>query len=160
MKLATFNANSIRVRQNAILGWLKTQEPDILCVQETKVQDHEFPKVPFEEAGYGVHFRGMKSYNGVAILSREKPQSVTLGLGGETDADEPRLAHARFKDFSVINTYIPQGYLIESPKYAYKLEWFTRLRRYFEKNFSPKDPVIWCGDLNVAPRDIDVHHPE
>jgi len=160
MKLATFNANSIRVRQNAILGWLKSRQPDILCVQETKVQDHEFPRQPFEDAGYGVHFRGMKSYNGVAILSREKPKSVTYGLGDAPEADEPRLAHARFKNFSVINTYIPQGYLIESPKYAYKLEWFKRLRRYFEKNFSPADPVIWCGDLNVAPRDIDVHHPE
>lgn len=160
MKLATFNANSVRMRQNTILGWLKSQQPDVLCLQETKVQDHEFPRQPFEEAGYHVNFRGMKSYNGVAVLSRLKPDSITYGLGDGPEADEPRLAHARFPGFSVVNTYIPQGYLLESPKYAYKLEWFRRLRRYFETNFSSKDPLIWCGDMNVAPRDIDVHHPE
>src|SRR4029077_20038185 len=86
--------------------------------------------------------------------------SVRFGLGDGPEADEPRLAHAEFKGFSVINTYIPQGYLLESPKYAYKLEWFKRLRRYFETHFSPSDPVLWCGDMNVAPRDLDVHHPE
>src|SRR5579864_2994344 len=130
MKLATFNANSIRVRQNAILAWLKSHQPDILCVQETKVQDHEFPRQIFEEAGYKVNFRGMKSYNGVAILSREKPKSVTFGLGDASEADEPRLAYAAFKGFSVVNTYVPQGYLLESPKYAYKLKWFERLRKF------------------------------
>jgi exodeoxyribonuclease-3 len=160
VKLATFNANSVRMRQKAIVEWLKAQQPDILCLQETKVQDHDFPRQPFEEAGYIVNFRGMKSYNGVAILSRQKPESVEYGLKDAPDADEPRLAHAQFQGFSVVNTYIPQGYLLESPKYAYKLEWFKRLHRFFEKHFSPQDPVIWCGDMNVAPRDMDVHHPE
>jgi len=160
MKLATFNANSVRMRQNAILDWLNQHHPDVLCLQETKVQDHEFPRESFEEAGYHLNVRGMKSYNGVAILSREKPDSISYGLGDLPEADEPRLACARFGGFSVINTYIPQGYLLESPKYAYKLEWFKRLRTYFEKHFSPKDPVLWCGDMNVAPRDMDVHHPE
>jgi len=160
MKLATFNANSLRMRLNVILGWLKSHQPDVLCIQETKVQDHEFPIQAFEGSGYYVNFRGMKSYNGVAILSRAKPISVVYGLADHPEADQPRLAHAAFDGFSVINTYIPQGYLLESPKYAYKLEWFKRLRRYFDKNFSPNDRVIWCGDMNVAPRDLDVHHPE
>jgi exodeoxyribonuclease-3 len=160
MKLATFNANSVRMRQTAILDWLTLRQPDILCLQETKVQDHEFPRQPFEEAGYHLEIRGMKSYNGVAILSREKPESVRFGLGDGPDADEPRLICAKFNGISIINTYIPQGYLLESPKYAYKLEWFKRLKAYFEKHFSTKDPVIWCGDMNVAPRDMDVHHPE
>ncbi len=160
MKLATFNANSIRMRQNAILDWLQQHQPDVLCVQETKVQDHQFPQEPFDEAGYYVAFRGMKSYNGVAILSRTKPESVRFGLGDGPDSDEPRLAHAQFAAFSVVNTYIPQGHLLESPKYAYKLEWFKRLRTYFAKHLKPDDPVIWCGDMNVAPRDLDVHHPE
>ena len=160
MRLATFNANSIRVRQKAVLEWLKMHQPEVLCLQETKVQDPQFPRAAFEEAGYGAYFRGMKSYNGVAILSRQVPDAVLFGLGDGPESDEPRLAHARYQGFSVINTYIPQGYLIESPKYAYKLEWFKRLRRYFEKNFKPSDPVLWCGDLNVAPRDLDVHHPE
>ncbi len=87
MKLATFNANSIRVRQNAILGWLKAHQPDVLCVQETKVQDHEFPKQPYEDAGYHVNFRGMKSYNGVAILSRKKPESIYYGVDESPEGD-------------------------------------------------------------------------
>ena len=160
MKLATFNANSIRMRQGAIVEWLKAHKPDVLCIQETKVQDPDFPHQPFEDAGYQVNFRGMKSYNGVAILSLEKPLDVSFGLGDGPESDEPRLARAQFKRFSVVNTYVPQGFEIDSPKYAYKLEWYKRLRRYFEKNFSPKDPLIWCGDVNVAPRDLDVHHPE
>ncbi len=92
MKLGTFNANSVRIRQNTILAWLKQHEPDVLCLQETKVQDHEFPRQPFEDAGYHVNFRGMKSYNGVAILSRTEPESVTYGLGDAPESDEPRLA--------------------------------------------------------------------
>ena len=160
MKLATFNANSIRMRQGAIVEWLKKHKPDVLCLQETKVQDPVFPRQPFEDAGYHVNFRGMKSYNGVAILSREKPEAVRFGLGDGLEPDEPRLAQARFKGFTVVNTYVPQGFEIESPKYAYKLEWYKRLGRYFEMNFSPQDPLIWCGDMNVAPRDLDVHHPE
>src|SRR2546430_17579645 len=102
MKLATFNANSIRVRQQAILSWLKAHQPDLLCLQETKVQDHEFPREPFEAAGYHVNFRGMKSYNGVAILSRQKPDSIVYGFGDAPDSDEPRLALARYPAFSVI----------------------------------------------------------
>src|ERR1035437_2041374 len=96
MKLATFNANSLRVRLGTILGWLKTHQPDVLCIQETKVQDHEFTIQAFEGTGYHVNFRGMKSYNGVAILSRNKPEFVRYGLGEGLDADEPRLAHAHF----------------------------------------------------------------
>ena len=160
MKVATYNANSVRMRLEIILGWLKKHQPDVLCLQETKVQDPEFPLQAFEGSGYGVYFRGMKSYNGVAILSRAKPESVTFGFGEGDSPDEPRLAHARFKTFSIVNTYIPQGHLLESPKYAYKLEWFKRLRRYFETNLSTHTPALWVGDMNVAPRDLDVHHPE
>lgn len=160
MKIATFNANSIRMRVDPILRWLDKNNPDVLCVQETKVQDHQFPLEAFQESGYRVAYKGMKSYNGVAIFSKDKPNEVRFGLGDGPEADEPRLACARFDDFSVVNTYVPQGYLIDSPKYAYKLEWYQRLRKFFESNFKPTDPVIWCGDMNVAPRDLDVHHPE
>ncbi len=148
------------MRQPIILEWLKAQKPDVLCVQETKVQDHQFPLQPFEEAGYYVAFKGMKSYNGVAIMSKVKPESVSFGLKDGPEADEPRLAYAQFANFSVVNTYVPQGYLLESPKYAYKLEWYKRLKSFFTSHFSAKDNLIWCGDMNVAPRDLDVHHPE
>ena len=160
MKLATFNVNSLRKRLPIVLPWLRDHAPDVLCLQETKVQDHEFPLAAFEGSGYHVNYRGMKAYNGVAILSREKPQAVHYGLKDGPEADEPRLARADFKNFSVINTYIPQGYLIDSPKYAYKLEWYKRLRNYFDRHFSPKDNVLWCGDMNVAPEAQDVHSPE
>jgi exodeoxyribonuclease-3 len=160
MKIATYNANSIRKRLPIVLPWLKKHQPDMLCVQETKVQDHEFPLSAFEDSGYFVSYRGMKSYNGVAILSREKPDEVTFGLNDDPEPDAARFAHARFGKLSVLNTYIPQGFLLESPKYAYKLKWFKRLRDYFEKNLTPEQSVLWVGDMNVAPRDLDVHHPE
>jgi len=160
MKIATFNANSLRKRIGIVLGWLTDHRPDILCIQETKVQDHEFPREALEASGYYIAFRGMKSYNGVALLSREKPNQVLFGLDDSDEPDEARLLRADFKDFSVINTYIPQGYLIDSPKYAYKLKWYSRLKKYFERHFSPSDSVLWCGDMNVAPEHIDVHAPE
>lgn len=160
MKIATYNANSIRMRIPAILSWLDKHNPDVLCVQETKVQDHEFPQEAFSESGYYVSFRGMKSYNGVAIFSRVKPEKIRFGLSDGTDSDEPRMAHVTIDGIDIINTYIPQGYLIESPKFQYKLGWFRRLRHYFDSNLNPLQHVLWVGDMNVAPRDIDVHHPE
>jgi exodeoxyribonuclease-3 len=103
----------------------------------------------------------MKSYNGVALFSRVPPTKVRYGFDeNASEQDQARFLHATWPDFSVVNTYIPQGYLIDSPKFAYKLEWFKRLRAYFEKNHLPEHPMIWCGDMNVAPRDLDVHHPE
>ena len=160
MKIATYNANSIRKRLPIVLNWLKTHQPDILCVQETKVQDSEFPLPAFDTCGYHVTFRGMKGYNGVAVFSRKKPEEIRFGLSDGPEADEPRLAHVVIDGIPIINTYVPQGYLIDSPKYAYKLKWFERLHRYFEKNISAKEAVLWVGDMNVAPRDLDVHHPE
>jgi exodeoxyribonuclease III len=160
MKIATFNANSLRKRLPIVLDWLEKQNPDVLCVQETKVQDSEFPLPELAPSGYEVTFRGMKSYNGVAVLSRKNPESVRAGLDDGGEPDEPRLLHVVIDGIPIINTYVPQGFEIDSPKYAYKLEWFKRLRRYFEKHLSPDKPAIWCGDLNVAPRPMDVHSPE
>jgi exodeoxyribonuclease-3 len=172
LKIATYNVNSIRMRLAVVLGWLSAQKPDILCLQETKVQDSEFPKDAFAGTGYYVHFRGMKAYNGVAILSRREPTQVTYGLADHpektaqltgksyVEADETRFCHAVFDKIHILNSYVPQGYQIDSPKYAYKLEWFKRLRHYFDSHFTGHQPVLWCGDLNVAPRDMDVHSPE
>lgn len=159
MKIATFNVNSIRSRMEAVLGWLGEHQPDILCLQETKVQDHEFPHHPIEAAGYHVHFRGMKSYNGVAILSKKKPDTVSFGLVDEP-RDEPRLAYAKFGQVHVVNTYVPQGRDIDHEMYRYKIDWFRRLRSYFDRHFNNLDKVIWLGDLNVAELPIDVYNPE
>lgn len=159
MKIATYNANSIRLRMPILLKWLETHQPDVLCVQETKVQDHDFPREAIESAGYQVVFKGQKSYNGVAILSKHPLKDVAYGLDDGGPADEPRLITAVVGKVNIVNTYVPQGYLPDTDKYVYKLEWFKRLRAYFERHFKPTDLVVWVGDLNVAPEAIDVYDP-
>lgn len=159
MKIATFNCNSVRSRLDTVLRWLADQTPDILCLQETKVQDADFPAAAFTDAGWHVVFKGEKSYNGVAIVSKQPADEVSFGLDGEPK-DEPRLVHARFGALHVLNTYVPQGREIDHPMYAYKLEWFARLTRYLQKRFNAATPLLWCGDLNVARHPIDVSSPE
>ncbi len=160
MKIATFNVNSIRKRLEIVLDCLDRHKPDVLCLQETKVQDTEFPVLPFVEAGYHVAYRGMKGYNGVATISRVPPDEVAAGLHKGKDGDDVRLLRVVINEIAIVNTYVPQGYEIDSPKYQYKLKWFKRLRAYFAKHLSTDRPAVWCGDMNVAPRPIDVHSPE
>lgn len=159
MKIATFNANSIRARLDAIVDWIKKEKPDVLCIQETKVQDHEFPATPIRDQGFFAAFKGQKSYNGVAILSRREPDEVTFGFDDGESPDETRFAAARFGKLHILNTYVPQGRDITHAMYAYKLEWFARIRRYCEAHFSSRMHVLWTGDLNVAPTPADVHDP-
>ncbi|HOW98822.1 MAG TPA: exodeoxyribonuclease III [Kiritimatiellia bacterium] len=160
MKIATFNANSIRSRLDVVLAWLKQHQPDILAVQETKVVDELFPREPIEAAGYRVAFRGQKAYNGVAIISKKPADEVRFGFDDKGPADETRLLHARFGKLHVVNTYVPQGREVDHPMYRYKIEWYARLRKYFDRHFTTRDRVIWLGDLNVARTPLDVHNPE
>ena len=160
MKIATFNVNSLRRRLPVVLAWLEQQRPEVLCLQETKVQDSEFPTLALASSGYVATFRGMKSYNGVAVLSQTPPDAVFYGFDDGGDPDDVRLLRVVVQGIPIINTYVPQGFELDSPKYAYKLDWFKRLRAYFQKHLSPKKPAIWCGDMNVAPSPIDVHSPE
>ena len=160
MILTTFNANSVRSRLPVILPWLESHHPDVLCLQETKVVDADFPAADFEKAGYRVVFKGEKSYNGVAIVSRETPTDVASGLDDGGPRDEARLIRATIGGVHVVNAYIPQGREPDSPMYAYKLEWFSRLLGSFQKHYKPTQKVILCGDLNVAPTDIDVYDPK
>ena len=160
MKIATFNINSIRSRMDTLLTWLSEHNPDILCLQETKVQNSEFPVQPILDAGYHVAFKGMKAYNGVAIISKKPPDEVLAGLDDGGPADEPRMIRARFGKFHVVNTYVPQGRDIEHEMFQYKIDWLRRLRGYFDRHFSREDQVIWLGDLNVAIQPIDVYNPE
>ena len=135
------------------------EEPDILCVQETKVQDHDFPTDAFDQAGYKYAFKGQKSYNGIAIFSKSELKNIQFGFDKEPK-DAPRLVKAQTKGITIVNTYIPQGYAPESEKFQYKLDWFKRLRAFFEQNFKPTDPIVWVGDFNVAPEPIDVYDPQ
>ena len=159
MRIATFNCNSVRSRLDTVLRWLADYTPDVLCLQETKAQDAEFPAEAFRLAGWQVAFKGEKSYNGVAIVSKQAPDEVSFGLDSKP-ADEPRLAHARFGQLHVVNTYVPQGREIDHEMYAYKLAWLARLKKYFEQRFDASTPLLWCGDLNVARHPIDVSSPE
>ena len=161
MKIATYNVNSIRIRIDTILAWLQAHNPDVLCVQETKCQDEEFPLLALNSAGYHIRHRGMKSYNGVAVFSREEPSEIAYGFDDHAaEPDDARLMRVVIRGVPIINTYVPNGFKIDSPKYTYKLGWYARLRAYFDKHVSPGQPVIWCGDMNVAPEPIDVHSPE
>ena len=160
MKVATYNCNSVRKRLPIILDWLKKEKPDVLALQETKVQDQDFPEQAFADAGYFVHYRGMKSYNGVATITREKPSEVIYGFKKGGDSEDFRLLQVTVQGVRIINTYVPQGYDITSEKYQYKLKWFVRLRKYLDVQLKTKDHVIWLGDLNIAPEPIDVAHPE
>jgi exodeoxyribonuclease III len=160
LKVATYNVNSLRRRLTIVLDWLAKHSPDVMCLQETKVQDSEFPVAEIEAAGYHAAFRGMKSYNGVATLTRSKPEKVVHGLRQEGDEEQSRILQTVVNGIPIINTYVPQGQTITSDKYVSKLLWFKHLRLYFETHLDPNRPAIWVGDINVAPEPIDVYHPD
>ena len=159
MKIASFNVNSIRARLEIVLDWMKKESPDVLCVQETKVVDDDFPLQPFRDMNYESLYHGEKKYNGVAIFSRYPVQNVRLGF--ETDgAYSTRIITATINRIPIVNTYIPQGYNPLSEKFREKINCFQRLYEYFDKNFRPGKPLLWLGDFNVAPEAIDVYDPE
>jgi exodeoxyribonuclease III len=160
MKIATFNANSIRSRLDIVMAWLAEHKPDVLCVQETKVEDNDFPSLTFAAAGYSVIYRGEKSYNGVCVISRLKPTDVSFGLDDGDRPDATRLAHVKIGAVHIVNTYVPQGREIDNPMYQYKLQWLARLRKYFDRHLTPRDNVVWLGDMNVAPEAMDIHNAE
>ena len=159
MKIATFNANSIRSRLPIILEWLEQYNPDVLGIQETKVQDEDFPREAIEAAGYHVVFKGEKSYNGVALISKSKPEDVRFGFDDGGPADETRLVRARIDGVDVVNTYVPQGRAIDHVMYRYKLGWYKRLKKLFEKEYASNRPLAWIGDINIAVEPIDVNNP-
>ncbi|MBV8818397.1 MAG: exodeoxyribonuclease III, partial [Acidobacteriaceae bacterium] len=139
---------------------LAQHKPDVMCLQETKVQDSDFPVDALREAGYHARYRGEKSYNGVATLTVREPEAVGYGFCEGPDSEDVRVLEVVVGGVPVVNTYVPQGYKINSDKYAFKLEWFRRVRRYFEERFDAGKPLIWTGDMNVAPEPIDVYHPD
>jgi exodeoxyribonuclease-3 len=160
MKIATWNVNSIRRRLPILLDWLASNNPDVMCLQETKVQDREFPILPLQAAGYHVSYRGKSAWNGVATLTRTAPERVMHGFRPEFDEEDDRSLLTVVQGLPVLNTYVPQGHKIATDKYAYKLRWFERVRQFFDDQFDPGEPALWVGDLNVAPEPIDVYHPD
>ncbi len=159
-KIATFNVNGIRARLPLVLDWLGNHRPDVLCVQETKCRDQDFPTDPFRDMGYVVSYRGQKAFNGVAVFSRSEPQEVIKTFDDGFDSEQARFIAVRLDGIWIVNTYIPQGRDPDNPAFEYKLQFFAQLKRWFQGSFQPTDPLIWTGDINVAPEPIDVYDPQ
>ncbi|PTA69415.1 exodeoxyribonuclease III [Deinococcus arcticus] len=158
MKLATWNVNSLRVRLPQVLAWLQTQQPDVLALQETKLEDHLFPVAELAALGYHAAFSGQKTYNGVALLSRQPLQDVQLGVPGLAD-DQRRVLAATTGGVRVVCLYVPNGQALDSPKYAYKLNWLAAVRNWLQAEVTVHGRVAVMGDFNVAPEDRDVYSP-
>jgi exodeoxyribonuclease-3 len=161
MKVATWNVNSIRARREHVMDWLDAAQPDVLCLQELKMTEAEFPFEELRESGYEAAVLGQKTYNGVAILSRRPIEDVQRGMEDGEDDPQARLICARVEGASIISAYFPNGGELGSDKYAYKLRWMERLRRWLDTQFDASaDEVALCGDFNVAPWDDDIGRPE
>ena len=160
MKLATWNINSIRARNDRLFAWLEKERPDVLCLQETKVEDAAFPVEPLKKAGYDCVSFGQRSYNGVAILSTQPLVEVTRAFGDGADDGDARVIAATTHGVRVLCVYVVNGQELTSDRYPYKLQWLRRLRALLDRTATPDQPVIVCGDMNVAPDDRDVWSPD
>lgn len=158
LKIATWNVNSLKVRLPHVLNWLEAHSPDVLALQETKVQDHAFPIDEISEIGYQVVFTGQKTFNGVATLCRGPIVDPIMVLPNFDDPQK-RLLASTVKGVRVINVYVPNGSEVGSDKYAYKLDWLKRLTRFVKQQLLNYEKVVILGDFNIAPADIDVHDP-
>ena len=157
MKIVSWNINSLRKRQDRLFAWLESFAPDIVCLQETKCTDEQFPALSLQSAGYDSAYHGEKSYNGVAILSKTKLSVVRASLCDEVADPQARVLAANVGKIRVYSVYAPNGQAVGSPAYKYKLEWYSRLRDCLEEEGAGDMAV--CGDFNVAPADADVHDP-
>jgi len=159
MKIASWNINSLRKRQERLLDWLAKEEPDVVCLQETKCSDDQFPELALSAAGYRCIFHGQKSYNGVAILSRDELRERQAALCDENEDPQARVIAATINNLRVFCIYAPNGQAVGSPAFHYKLQWFVQLRDCVVEAQESFPQVIVCGDFNVAPEDRDVHDP-
>ena len=167
MLIATWNVNSIRTRISQVNQFLEEINPDLLCLQETKVEDNLFPKETLEANGYQVHFHGQKAYNGVALISKYPLEDIRLGMNGEhinsKEIDlmnqQKRIISALIDGIRVVNVYVPNGSSIESEKYIYKLKWLKHLKHYLEAQQKRDEPLCLLGDFNIALAEKDIHNP-
>ena len=158
MKVATFNINNINRRLPNLLRWLSAAKPDVVCLQELKAPDHEFPRVPIEKAGYRAVWRGQKSWNGVAILARKsEPVLTRTELPGDSEDRDARYIEAAVSGILVACLYLPNGNPQPGPKFDYKLAWFKRLSAHAAKLLKQDLPVVLAGDFNVAPTPLDIY---
>ncbi|MEZ5541221.1 MAG: exodeoxyribonuclease III [Pseudomonadota bacterium] len=159
MKIATWNVNSLKVRLPQVLDWVATAQPDILCLQETKLTDENFPAEDIRAAGYHVVYSGQKTYNGVAILSREEADAIITDIPG-LDDPQRRILGASIGGVRILNLYVVNGEAVGSVKYDYKLHWLGRVAEHIRAQLETHSRFIALGDFNIAPEDRDVHDPE
>jgi exodeoxyribonuclease-3 len=160
MRLATWNVNSIRMRVERITAFLERQRIDVACLQETKARDDEFPREAFEELGYHLCIHGQRTYNGVAILSRSPIEEPVLGIPDGEDDPEARFLSARIGRLRLANVYVPNGSVVGSDKFSYKLRWLARLQQWIADTLTEGELFLVCGDYNIAPDDRDVYDPD
>lgn len=166
MKVATWNVNSIRTRLDHVTQWIQDNPVDVLCLQETKVIDTDFPRSAFTDLGYHVYIYGQKAYNGVALISHAPLEDVRLGFGGvladvavgELD-EQKRVIAAVLNGVRIVNLYVPNGSSVGSEKYAYKLRWLKLLHQYLKALLAENPALNVCGDFNIALEDRDIHDP-
>lgn len=159
MIYATWNVNSLKVRLPHLLDWLAEKQPEVLCLQETKLEDHNFPHAEIAAAGYQVVFAGQKTYNGVAILARQAMTDVVYGNPFYPADPQKRLLAVTIGGVRVISAYVPNGQEVGSEKYAYKLEWLAALHTWIHAELAQHPALVLAGDFNIAPADEDVHNP-
>jgi exodeoxyribonuclease-3 len=160
MRIATWNVNSVRARRDRLVAFLGRHAPDVLCLQELKVVDDDFPWDDVRAAGYDAAAFGQKTYNGVAILAREPPRDVVRGFGDAEDDPQARFIGGTVRGVRVYSVYVPNGQGVGSEAFDYKLRWLERLRAFLAAHHSPNEPIVVCGDFNVAPDDRDVYDPK
>lgn len=160
MKVIAWNVNSVRTRHDRLIGVLQRHAPDVLCLQELKAEEKDFPLTEVRALGYHVALLGQKTYNGVAIVSRSAPTKVTLNLSDGVDDSQARLISASIDGVRVVCVYVPNGGEMGSDKFAYKQAWLDRLIAWLERNHKPTEPLLVCGDFNIAPDDRDVDRVE
>jgi exodeoxyribonuclease-3 len=160
MKIATWNLNSVRAREGRLLAWLAEKQPDVLCLQELKATDEDFPTAAVEALGYQAVVYGQRTYNGVAILSRGPLVEVEKGFRDDDEDTQARLISARAGEIRVVCAYFPNGAQVGSEKFAYKLRWMERMHQYLQRSLKRDEAAVLCGDFNVAPEDRDVARPE
>ncbi|MDM9384986.1 exodeoxyribonuclease III [Chlorogloeopsis sp. ULAP01] len=163
MKIATWNVNSIRIRLQQVVDWLIQNPVDVLCMQEIKVIDENFPRSPFEELGYHLYLSGQKSYNGVAILSLQPLEDVSIGFSSTLTElppewnEQKRVITGIINGIRILNLYVPNGAAVGSEKYEYKLLWLKLLREYLQSLLSSTPNICMCGDFNIALEAKDIH---
>lgn len=159
MKIATWNVNSLKVRLPHVLDWLAVNQPDVLCLQETKLQDENFPIADIAAGGYQTIYTGQRTYNGVAVLSKRPGIELVAGIPG-LDDPQKRVLSAVYDDVRVICIYVPNGEKVGSEKYQYKLRWLAALKDWIRDMLANHQKLVLLGDFNIAPEERDVHDPK